>query len=315
MTISAVDRNSGERSVYTLKSIDHEAEQDIDAHEAEYGADGTRAFRDAEEEEPSSSFQEKYVRYKPVVIAAVAEDAAYRNACGHSDRENAVIEGNAAIRRVILASGDLELIRLYSDVPEFRDRLHQDVIDETYSRLHELLRPLSQEDIDDAIRAWNGNMDSKRRVVRYMQEHARDRDTAAWLASEYGDNPLVVRAGNPEQTELPWPKAQRRIAQLIQDDRFFTEQEQDNFENIDADAIREQLESGEPNPFVERVIAEVERAAEEDIAEEPQSEDAVGSFVYNGVHFEPVGVLGESFDANDTVRHTVSHNELGMSAC
>ena len=70
---------------------------------------------------------------------------------GHSDHENAVIEGNAAIRRAVLGSGDLELIRLYSDVPEFRQRLHREVIDETYPKLHELLRPLSQEDIDTAF--------------------------------------------------------------------------------------------------------------------------------------------------------------------
>ena len=97
-------------------------------------------------------------KYKPVVTAAISEDAAYRNACGHSDRENAVIEGNAAVRRAVLGSKDMELIRLYSDVPEFRQRLHREVIDETYPKLHELLRPLSQEDIDTALCAWNGNI-------------------------------------------------------------------------------------------------------------------------------------------------------------
>ena len=50
------------------------------------------------------------------------EDIPYRNACGHSDLENAVMEGSAAIRRAILASGDMQLIRLYSDVPEFHRR-------------------------------------------------------------------------------------------------------------------------------------------------------------------------------------------------
>ena len=57
---------------------------------------------------------------------------------------------------------------LYSDVPEFRQRLHREVIDETYPKLHELLRPLSQEDIDTALCAWNGNIESKHAVVRYM---------------------------------------------------------------------------------------------------------------------------------------------------
>ena len=127
----------------------------------------------------------------------------------HSDRENAVIEGNAAIRRAVLGSGDLELIRLYSDVPEFRQRLHREVIDETYPRLHEMLRPLSQDDIDDAIRAWNGDIQSKHAVVRYMEQHGREKDTAAWLAQEYSGSDskslFVIRAGSPEGIELPWP--------------------------------------------------------------------------------------------------------------
>ena len=37
-------------------------------------------------------------------------------------------------------------------------------------------------------------------------------------------------------------KVQRRIAQLIQEDRFYTEEEQDRFDNIDPIAIREALE-------------------------------------------------------------------------
>ena len=49
-------------------------------------------------------------RYKTVVTAAISEDAAYRNACGHSDRENVVIEGNAAVRRAVLASKVISII-------------------------------------------------------------------------------------------------------------------------------------------------------------------------------------------------------------
>ena len=40
----------------------------------------------------------------------------------------------------------------------------------------------SQDDIDDALRAWNGNVESKHAVVRYMQQHGREKETAAWLA-------------------------------------------------------------------------------------------------------------------------------------
>ena len=287
VTISAVPEGGRERQEYSMPSIDHEAEQHIDAQEAEFGADGNRVFRDTEAT-TSPTIRELYEQYKPVVTAAISEDTAYRNACGHSDRENAVIEGNAAIRRAVLGSGDLELIRLYSDVPEFRQRLHREVIDETYPRLHEMLRPLSQDDIDDAIRAWNGDIQSKHAVVRYMEQHGREKDTAAWLAHEFnggdGKTPFSVRPESPERTVLPWPKVQRRIAQLIKEDRFYTEAEQDRFDNIDPIAIREALaERGIVNgelvdeeklnngPFIQRVMADVEQIAAEERGQLNQS--------------------------------------------
>lgn len=287
VTISAVPEGGKERQEYSMPSIDHEVEQHIDAQEAEFGADGTRVFRETEAA-AAPTIRELHEQYKPTVLAAVMEDVPYRNACGHSDRENAVIEGNAAIRRAVLGSGDLELIRLYSDVPEFRQRLHREVIDETYPRLHEMLRPLSQDDIDDAIRAWNGDIQSKHAVVRYMEQHGREKDTAAWLAQEYSGNDskslFVIRAGSPEGIELPWPKVQRRIAQLIKEDRFYTEAEQDRFDNIDPIAIREALEErgivngqvADPekldnDPFIQRVMADVEAISREGIpADEPE---------------------------------------------
>ena len=251
---------------------------------------------EVEEETPKPTLREQFEQYKPVVTAAISEDAAYRNACGHSDRENAVIEGNAAVRRAVLASKDMELIRLYSDVPEFRQRLHREVIDETYPKLHELLRPLSQEDIDTALCAWNGNIESKHAVVRYMKDHAREKDTAAWLAQEYGgsNSLFVVRAGSPEETQLPWPKVQRRLAQLIQEDRFYTEEEQDRFDNIDPITIREALEErgivngqvADPekldnDPFIQQVMSDVEQiiAAE---TEQP-SEVSISDEEYDAV--------------------------------
>ena len=251
-----------------------------------------------DEETPKPTLGEQFEQYKPVVTAAISEDTAYRNACGHSDRENAVIEGNAAVRRAVLGSKDMELIRLYSDVPEFRQRLHREVIDETYPKLHELLRPLSQEDIDTALCAWNGNIESKHAVIRYMKDHAREKDTAAWLAQEYGgsnsNSLFVVRAGSPEETQLPWPKVQRRIAQLIQEDRFYTEEEQDRFDDIDPIAIREALEErgivngqvADPekldnDPFIQQVMSDAEQIA--DAETEQTSEVSISDEEYDAV--------------------------------
>ena len=235
VTIAEAPDFRGEYHIYTLRSVDHEAEAAINAYEAEFGADGTRVFRDPAADVPQPTVQDRLEHYRPVVMAAVSEDTAYRNACGHSDRENAEIECNAAVRRAVLNSKDMELIRLFSDMPEFRSRLHREVFEGTYARLHDLLRPLSQDDIDDALRAWNGNIESKHAVVRYMEQHGREKETAAWLAREYGgkegNNLFIVRAGSPETAELTWSKVQRRIAQLIREDKFFTEQEKSLLEN------------------------------------------------------------------------------------
>ena len=284
VTIAEAPDFRGERHIYTLRSIDHEAEAAINAYEAEFGADGTRVFRDPAAEQVQPTVQERLEHYRPVVMAAVSEDTAYRNACGHSDRENAEIECNAAVRRAVLNSKDMELIRLFSDIPEFRSRLHRETFEGTYERFHDLLRPLSQDDIDDALRAWNGNIESKHAVVRYMQQHGREKETAAWLAHEYGgkegNNLFIVRAGSPETAELTWPKVQRRLAQLIREDKFYTEAERDNFDDIDPVAIRETLaergivggkvvdpEKLNSDPFIQRVMQDAERVAEQALME------------------------------------------------
>ena len=294
VTVSATLEGSAQRREYSVLSIDHEAEQDINAHEAEYGADGFRAFRD-EEAIQAATLRELHEQYKPIVLEAVSQDIRYRNACGHSDYENAVIEGNAAIRRAVLGSGNMGLLRLYSDTPEFRQRLHREVIDETYPKLHELLRPLSDNDIDRAIQDWNGKIESKHAVVRYMKDHAREKDTAVWLAHEFdgsdGKTPFAVRPESPEGTALPWPKVQRRIAQLIKEDRFYTQVEQDNLDDVDPIAIREALaqrgivdghvvdpEKLDNAPFIQQVMRDVEAISREttqaDQPEQPSSGDS-----------------------------------------
>ena len=286
VTISAVQNGSAQRREYSMPSIDHEAEQAIDAHEAEFGADGFRALRD-EDAIQNATVRELHERYKPIVLEAVTQDAAYRNACANSDRENAVIEGNAAIRRAVLGADDVQLVKLYSDMPEFRQRLHREIIDETYPKLHELLRPLSDADIDKAVQNWNGKIESKHAVVRYMRDHAREKDTATWLAHEYdggdGKTPFAVRPGSPEGTELPWPKVQRRIAQLIKEERFYTQVEQDNLDDVDPVSIRETLadrgivngqvvdsEKLDNDPFIQQVVSDVEQAAKEPAAAAPE---------------------------------------------
>ena len=282
VTIAEAPDFRGERHIYTLRSIDHEAEAAINAYEAEFGADGTRVFRDPAAEQAQPTVQELFERYRLSVGNALVADDAFLNACRNSDRENAYLEGAAAIRRIVMESGDLQLTKLYFDMPAFHNRLHQELLDELYPTLATTVTPspykVTQADIDAALQQWNGRIESKHAVVRYMKAHARDRDTAAWLAREYGlkdtSKPLQISVGNSEPVTLSWAKVQRRIAQLIQSDNFYTEQEQDNFDNIDPIAIREALaergivggrivdaEANRNSPFVRQVMADVERIA------------------------------------------------------
>ena len=320
--ISAVDENSRERRTYTMRSIDHEAERATDAYEAEFGADGYRAFpgNRAEEEPDAFDVQAQLDKYLPIIRDAVEQDIRYRNACGHSDRENAAIECNAAVRRSILASGDMELIRSFSDMPEFRERLHQEAFEGTYERLYNLLRPLSQDDIDDALRAWNGDIKSKHAVVRYMRDHARDKDTASWLSREYGGdeskNLFISRAGNPDVVELTWAKVQRRISQLIEADDFYTDRERDNLDDVDPVAIREALaERGIVNgelvdpaaldrdPFIQQVTADAERIAQE---EQEQALEQAKSLINDFCQSE----YGDDADFSDLTKIGVAYTTV-----
>ena len=288
VTIAEAPDFRGERHIYTLRSIDHEAEAAINAYEAEFGADGTRVFRDPSADAPQPTVQELFERYRLSVGNALSKDEAFLNACRNSDRQNAYLEGAAAIRRIVTESGDLQLTRLYFDMPAFHNRLHQELLDELYPTLATTVTPspykVTQADIDAALQQWNGRIESKHAVVRYMKAHARDRDTAAWLAREYGlkdtSKPLQLSVGNSEPVTLSWAKVQRRIAQLIQSDNFYTEQEQDNFDNIDPIAIREALaergivngqivdaEANRNSPFVRQVMADVERIAAQEAQE------------------------------------------------
>ena len=60
VTVSAASEGSAQRREYSVLSTGHEAQQ------------------------------EPYEQYKSIVLEAVTQDTAYRNACGHSDYENAV---------------------------------------------------------------------------------------------------------------------------------------------------------------------------------------------------------------------------------
>ena len=237
VTIAAVQENSKEHLVHTLLSYDHEAEHTLrstmEAH-----------VRDTKPAQPS--LQELFDRYKLSVGNALSKDEAFINACQNSDKENAYLEGEAAISRIVTASDDMQLTKLYFDMPTFHDRMNRELLDELYPTLATMVESsryqITQEDIDNALREWSGNLKGKQEVALYMQERGRERTTAAWLAQAYGaesvKTPLQISVGNAEPVTLTWAQVQRQLAQLIREDKFYDENERLRLFSPDRYSIR-----------------------------------------------------------------------------
>ena len=168
---------------------------------------------------------------------------------------------------------------------------------------------IESESIDTALQTWNGSMESKRAVVRYMNEHERERGTADWLAGEFGGaagEPLhIVLTGTGEETTLSWAQVQRKIAGLIREDRFFTEAEQDRLEDVDPVEIREALEERgivngkvvDPevlaqDPFIQQVEADVEAISQEEAVSELPTEQIIKAFEAAGLTYDNINDYG-----------------------
>jgi type I restriction enzyme, R subunit len=68
------------------------------------------------------------------IPAKVSADKAYQNAMKHSDRQNARIEHDKALQRVVtdLLAHDTELFKQFSDNPSFRKWLADTIFSATY---------------------------------------------------------------------------------------------------------------------------------------------------------------------------------------
>ena len=100
---------------------------------------------------------------------------------------------------------------------------------------------VSQDDIDDVLRTWNGDADSKRAVALYLAAHADDADAAAWLAREYGAGDtkylFVTRTGSDAVAGLSWTEVRDRIAVLMREGSFLSADELE----LTPDERREQI--------------------------------------------------------------------------
>ena len=83
----------------------------------------------------SPTVREIFDHYLAIVQEKVLADVPYQNACRNSDRENAMIEGNAAIKRAVITIQDANFLNSYYNLSRFHTDFNKKVLNETYTAL------------------------------------------------------------------------------------------------------------------------------------------------------------------------------------
>jgi len=198
-------------------------------------------------------------------------------------------------------------------------------------------RPPAQADIDRAIQIWNGDLKSKQTAIRHMKAYARSRNTADFLRNEYGsglsDFPVTV---DGVTHDVPWTKVQRSFLLLMESDRIYTQEEQDNLDDIDPIEIQESLEErgivnghvvdnelAKNDPFIHMVVADAEQIAQKDdqileVSDEPKqivSENPSAEIFHITDDSLGTGTASQKFTANmDAIRTLKTIEAEGRSA-
>ena len=94
------------------------------------------------------SVQEIYDQYKPILKGFLLSDTAYKNACKNSGKENAEMEGEAAIKRAADSISDLRFIKFFYDLRDYHNKIIHQVLEETYPLLTETKEPTALETDD-----------------------------------------------------------------------------------------------------------------------------------------------------------------------
>ena len=101
---------------------------------------------------------------------------------------------------------------------------------------------ITQMDIERTLREWNGHIEGKHAMTRFVQEGHSTEEIAERLRAEFGGDlsslPVMV---NDVQREVPWTDAANALNRLVWDNQFYTEEEQEHLNDSDPVAVREDL--------------------------------------------------------------------------
>lgn len=204
VTISAAPEGSKERSVYTLRAFAQE--NDMSRYDIGYGAMGNSVTVWNRKETEHGDYK---------TIAHI-----------DSDRKVKFYDDS-------LPDAIKEQIQRFADISEMTVSATQDasVFSVPPAGKEPILgtepaaapKPVTADEISDALIRWNGSFESKSRVNDYMLAHGRERGAAAWLKDEFGGADTFSIVTDYGTLELPWAKVQRQLGILVNDGRFFTE--------------------------------------------------------------------------------------------
>ena len=194
VTVSAAVEGSTQHREYSLPSIDHEAEQAINAQEAEFGADGTRVFRDAETETAPRyevvvyhHFENGFDERGDYHTLREAEEAAQKYVDGSMEPDGFAYDGAAVYNLT-----DKKYLRIYGDYPD----------EKAQAQVNELTQ---SNDLQVEMEAWQAQQASEKQAAvdalsEQEQTIVRAMETAGFLFYPQGANPglnenLVFTAG------------------------------------------------------------------------------------------------------------------------
>ncbi len=169
-------------------------------------------------------------------------------------------------------------------------------------------KPVTPEEIQQALIRWNGSFESKSAVQDYMTVHGRKRGAALWLKEAYGGSDTFSVVTDHGTLEFPWSRVQRNLWILVNEGRFFTE----------ADRMLAQAEQGvAQNEEISAEPADVgvasdkqESVPEPELTSQTQSnDDLIGAeLTMDGRRF----VIDEIHDNTASLRDITFQNGAGF---
>ena len=168
----------------------------------------------------------------------------------------------------------------------------------------------TQQDREDFIRNWNGDLESKRRVNEYMSVHGREREASEWLKNEYGQDSFIVSGDGLISTELSWTVVQRTVVKMVLQDTFLSDEEREMPE-YEPEIIEENFDNEYSDDELASIYGGDTIESRRQIEEEMAERFAQPSRNYN----EEANTLDRMFNAlkMDDITVSVSGNDIVAS--